>query len=244
MFEFDRPQSFVFLFLGESGARGQSDNSELPAQYLEPDSNIQMVRNDNFKIEPLHIGENNNLTHDSRKEWHGWEHGLQLYLRSITGNSRCYLCKVGVGGSRIDQWDSNDPNWDERFLGRVGAMKQATAQVNATWVIFFSLGLNDANQGTDPNTWRPKVQNLIARARAEIPQDIVHVMNPLFSSGMITNTPNQFFNDQMEAIAQSDPYLHLIPSDGLPVKQDRLHWATAANAELTRRFLVKFQQVR
>lgn len=154
----------LFIFTGESNAGGYAPNSYATAQELTATSAVNILNNNTYKFEPLHIGFNNNIGHLGLDNT---THGFELELSNLTKagkfvDSVIYLVKTGQGGSTIDQWDSTNASGYWQLLTR--RIDSALAILKRNYIIpniyiIYSQGFNDIPiSHSDVLIWKAKTK--------------------------------------------------------------------------------------
>lgn len=175
------PKPLVIVITGESNSGGTAKNADASPQELMPRPAVQILHPDPDKLrfEDLRLGVNNLRDHFGLEKqyeiYHGLENGLAGAVEAgkFPNRDRVWLIKTGHGGSRIAQWAPDNPSryW-EKFLTRIEAAKRQLPP-DPQWVIWMSLGINDAIAGTPADSWRDDVTAHIDRMRKELPGAIV-----------------------------------------------------------------------
>jgi hypothetical protein len=175
------PKPLVIVITGESNSGGTAKNADASPQELAPRPAVQILHPDPDKLrfEELRLGVNNLRDHFGLQQqyeiFHGLENGLAGAVEAgkFPMRDRLWLIKTGHGGSRIAQWAPDNPSryW-EKFLQRTDAAKRQLPS-DPQWVIWMSLGINDAIAGTPADAWRDDVTAHIERMRKQLPGAIV-----------------------------------------------------------------------
>lgn len=229
----------TFLFIGESNSGGVALNSSLPDSDLLPTSTVRILNNDTLaSFDNLDIGSNNLRGHTGlasySDEHHGWEAGLSAHFADLTPYDQAFLVKAGQGGSRVADWADGGDYFTE-FQSRVAAADNLLGSPD--WRVWFTLGVNDANDGADPVEWRAATEEFIDRIRTELGSDTISIFAPT----LMNNTPNKIaINQQLGAIAATDPYFTLVNTTDTAIYplQDPNHWNAAAMGQMAKDFLI------
>jgi hypothetical protein len=175
----DRPLAFVIT--GESNSGGIGLNADASLEECQPRSSVQILNlaDELFTFEPLYLGRNNLREHHRLESYydtcHGLENGLASAVESgvFDGYTQVYLVKTGQGGSMIDEWAPNHPSgyWNKHVQRIEAAKRQITGEPQ--WVVWFSLGINDAIADTDINLWQSAVISHLRRIKYLLPGAII-----------------------------------------------------------------------
>lgn len=209
--------TLAFVITGESNSGGIAQNSLATAGELAPRSAVQIMSltSGNFLFEDIDIGTNNLRDHSGLEGYYSTSHGLELQLtNSIEANefpdhTQAYLVKTGHGGSQIAQWNVGGTYWT-KFLQRTAAAKTQLPS-DRQWVVWFSLGINDAIAGTATSTWKTAVVAHINKIKADLPGAIV-VMTEFQSMPAGSGYPT--YNAVIREIAAEQPDVYSVDSTG------------------------------
>jgi hypothetical protein len=233
----DRP--LVFVFTGESNSGGIGRNAEAtPAEQAgRPCVQIMNLTNGLFTFEPLLLGQNNLRDHAGLESYYASCHGLELGLANaveagaFAGQKLVYLVKTGQGGSRIEQWalEHKSSYW-RKFEQRLDAAKRQVP-TNAQWVVWFSLGINDALAGTPMASWKPDVLAHLKRIKKELPGAPI-VMTRFQSMKRYAAT-----DQALAEIAAAEPGVFVVDSTGAGMEPDQNHWNYAGLKTVAQRMV-------
>lgn len=224
------PDDMVVVTLGESNSGGLGLNTDLAADELDPNPDIQILNNTTLTLQDLDIGTNNLLGHTglTNGTTHGWEAGIQAHT-----SGQCYLIKCGQGGSRIDQW-ADAGTYQNTFEARIDAFEALVTTRN--YRVWLSFGINDANAGTDPTSWRTATEDWISRIRTKLGSATIHI----YATKIMNNAPARIaINAQLDAIAAADTNFFLVDSSNsifYPLV-DNSHWNSLGLKQIARDFL-------
>ncbi|MEI6786924.1 MAG: SGNH/GDSL hydrolase family protein [bacterium] len=231
----DRP--LVFVFTGESNSGGIGRNAEAtPAeQAVRPSVQIMNLTNGLFTFEPLLLGQNNLRDHAGLESYYAGCHGLEVGLANAVeagafkGLKHVYLVKTGQGGSKIEQWAPEAGYW-KKFDQRLSA---ATRQVptNAQWVVWFSLGINDAIANTPIASWKQDTLAHLKRIKKELPGAPI-VMTQFQSMKRYAAT-----DKTLAEIAAEEPGVFVVDSTGAGMEPDGNHWNYAGLKTVAQRMV-------
>jgi hypothetical protein len=231
-----RPLCFVFA--GESNSGGIGLNTEATAAELAPRSCVQIMNltSGKFEFESLQIGVNNLRKHRRLGGRETTCHGFELELANavdegaLPGHRQVHLIKTGQGGSRVQDWAADRPDWQE-FRRRIEAgRKQLPADVQ--WVVWLSLGINDALAGN--KNWKAEMSPYLDRLQQELPGAVI-VMTGFQSMGY----PE--INKAIVELAAGRKGLYAIDSTGAGLI-DKNHWNYAGLKLVARRLIESTRQ--
>lgn len=233
---------------GESNIAGQAENTDLDSAELLPRPLVQILNNTSLLFEDLEIGVNNSLGHTGigahAYDWHGMEAGLANAVEAGDLDdyavSPIHLVKNGHGGAKIDQLSEggNYMGTDCWQLG-IDRLAAANTQLASLYpsetirkVMWFSQGINDSVNGTNPIDWKPLVINYFAAYRAlngDCKIYMTKFYEPLFSA----------FNDKIDEIAAEVDDCWAIDTAGAELAPDNYHWTDAGIKEVANRIIAQ-----
>ena len=219
----------VFIFNGESNSGGQANSGTTHEEGPRPE--VQIFDNAGLAAyATLDIGVNNMVDHAGiPAEWgtHGWELGLANSVENGEWwDDVVYLIKTGQGGSSMWQWDEAGTYWT-KFLARTRSglsLLRSQGKIPVIYV-WYSQGINDANNGTVEATWVTQTKAYHARLRAELG------FVPIFMTKLID--VGAAYNDSIDAMAVDDNMLYPIEVTGATTG-DAHHWDYAGMKLLAR----------
>lgn len=227
-------QNILIETLGESNTGGQALNTELTSGELAIRSSVQILNNTNLLFESLDIGTNNALGHTglATNIYHSWENGLAHQVEDGLMHNPTYLTKNGQGGSLISQWNEGGAYYTTFVTRTDTAIKMVTALNGGTTpriFIWFSLGINDALNGTSAATFKTGVTDLFNRIRTRWPSNnIVFLVTQLPTAYNSLNTP-------LTQIASELTAVHITPTSDLTLYMDGRHWTSASQRTIADR---------
>lgn len=218
-----RPLAFVFTGESNSGGIGLNSDASMAERKPRPSVQIMNLTNGTFAFEDLQLGVNNLRDHyrlqDYYDDCHGLENGLANAIESgwFPGHERVYLIKTGQGGSRISQWSEADPSefWT-KFVQRIEAGKQQLPN-DVQWIVWFSLGINDAIDNANVVVWKKNTQAHLKRIQDQLPGAFI-VMTQFQS---MKAWPE--FDAAIEEIAASTPDVFAVDTSEASLR-DSNHW--------------------
>ncbi|MFZ4397158.1 MAG: sialate O-acetylesterase [Kiritimatiellia bacterium] len=233
----ERP--LIFVFTGESNSGGIGRNAEAtPAELAaRPSVQIMNLTNGLFTFEPLLLGQNNLRDHAGLEGYYAGCHGLELGLAnaveagSFAGRKQVYLVKTGQGGSKIEQWtpDHQSGYW-KKFDQRLSAARRQVP-TNAQWVVWFSLGINDAIANTPMTSWKQDTLAHLKRIKKELPGAPI-VMTQFQSMKRYSAT-----DKALAEIAAEEPGIFVVDSTGAGMETDQNHWNYAGLKTVAQRMV-------
>ncbi|QQS22775.1 fibronectin type III domain-containing protein [bacterium] len=227
----DAISTLSFVITGESNSGGIGLNSQATVGELASRSAVQIMNltSGNFLYENLDIGTNNLRDHSGLEGYYDCCHGFELQLANSTeehafpDNPQVYLVKTGHGGSQVTNWAVGQTYWT-KFLQRTAAAKTQLPE-NRKWVVFLSLGINDAIAGNNVSTWKTNMIEWMDRIKADLPGAII-ILTGFQSMGYGT------YNTAINELAASEPNVYAIDSTGAALR-DANHWSYAGLKTVT-----------
>lgn len=235
----DGKRPLVFVITGESNSGGVGLNSDATSAELQARSSVLILdlEADGMPMVPMQLGKNNLRKHvgleNYYEKYHGLENGLANAVEGgvLRDRSPVYLVKTGHGGSTIAQWhpDAATGYW-RQFVERTDAVKRQLDQ-DPEWVVWMSLGINDAIAGTDPDTWQQQVGEHLGRIQRQLPGARV-VMTEFQSMGYPET------NRRIRRLADDLPQVESVETTGVPLS-DANHWGYQGLKQVADRMLQK-----
>ena len=215
--------TLVFVFNGESNSGGMGVNADATPVELAARSCVQIMNLTNglFNFENLQLGVNNLRDHAGMESvyniCHGFENQLANSVESavFANQSRVFLIKTGQGGSKIADWAIGNTYWT-KFLQRINAGKPQLP-ADQQWVVWFSLGINDAMSGTPVSTWKADTLAHLNRIKTELPGAII-VMTQFQSI-----VYGAAYNQTIAELAAEEAGVFAVDSTGATLG-DSYHW--------------------
>lgn len=242
-----KQNELIFVFNGESNSGGIGLNADASAAELAARSCVQIMNltSGSFGFETLQLGVNNLRDHAGLEPFYDMCHGFENALANavetgaFTHHSRVYLIKTGQGGSRIAEWEAEATSgyW-ARFLQRVRAGK-AQLPMERRWVVWFSLGINDAIAGTPVGDWKTNTIAHLDRIKMELPGAII-VMTQFQS--MTRGVSMTAYNRAIAEIAASEANVFAVDATGAALR-DTYHWSYAGLKTVGTRMATTTKQV-
>lgn len=223
----------VFVFAGESNSGGFGLNSQATPGELaaRPSVQIMNLTSGAFAFEALHVGVNNLRDHAKLDRYaesrHGWEIGLANAVESgeFPGQKRVYLIKTGQGGSIATQWAETSPYW-AKFVQRIDAAGPQLPE-RRQWVVWLSLGINDAIRKTPLPEWKQDVVGYLGRIKTKLPGAVI-VMTQFQSMGYEST------NEAIAQVAASEKDVVAVPANDASLI-DSNHWDYAGLKTMAKR---------
>jgi hypothetical protein len=237
--EVEGKRPLVFVITGESNSGGVGLNSDATSAELQPRSSVLILdlEADGMPMVPMQLGKNNLRKHvgleNYYEKYHGLENGLANAVEGgvLRDRSPVYLAKTGHGGSTIAQWHPDAPTgyW-RQFVERTEAVKRQVDR-DPEWVVWMSLGINDAIAGTDPDRWQQQVGEHLGRIQEQLPGARV-VMTEFQSMGY----PEM--NLRIRRLADELQGVESVETTGVPLS-DANHWGYEGLKQVADRMLKK-----
>ncbi|MFK5922334.1 MAG: sialate O-acetylesterase [Verrucomicrobiota bacterium] len=242
-------QALVFVITGESNSGGVGRNSNASPKEMAPRPAVQIMNltDGKFGFEALQLGVNNLRDHfglqNRYEDRHGFENELANAVErgGFSGRKQVHLIKTGHGGSMIGQWSEvNASGYWKKFLQRIEAGKKQVP-ANAQWVVWFSLGINDAIDKTPIELWEKETRAHIKKIQATLPGAIV-VMTQFQAMG--TDKKKGIYPQTDAAIARiaaDEKGVYAVDSTGAKLV-DKNHWSYEGLKTVVQRMVKITQQ--
>ncbi len=233
----------VFVITGESNSGGVGDNADATTAERSPRPNLQIMNltDGNFAFEDMQLGVNNLRDHYRLEKFYETRHGLELGLANavdadaFADRKPVYLIKTGHGGSRVLQWsEGNELEFWKKFVQRIDAAKRQLPD-QPQWVVWYSLGINDALDGAPIESWTENVQMHLKRIKQQLP-GVVIVMTQFQSMGYAET------NAAIAEIANADASVLAVDSTATTLG-DKNHWDYAGLKTMAARMIEATQQL-
>jgi hypothetical protein len=219
----------LIVIFGESNSSLYAENSHAKLSELTAKPNLQ-IYNPNVEVfQDLQIGENS--TYNASFVANGFDtlrHGVELHLANegffSLGVPQVFLVKAGQGGSRAAEWGVGSFN----YLALIDRVEKSIELIEnsgkkAELVFWFSLGVNDANDGANYNAWKTLVQSLFAQIRIDLVKpNAPFIVTHLVAEGKGTIANQDSLGVRIDEIAAEDSLVFAIPS-GVS-HSDNSHW--------------------
>lgn len=225
-------EQLAFVITGESNSGGIGLNSDASGAELAARSSVQIMNLTSglFGFEDLDIGTNNLRDHAGLEGYYANSHGFELQLANSTeahffpDHEQVYLVKTGQGGSQVAQWTvGNGTGYWTKFLERTSAAKSQIPAEGRQWVVWMSLGINDAIAGVATSTWKTAMVAHIDKIKADLPGSIV-IMTQFQS--MTNQSGYATYNAVMDEIAAQQSNVFVVSATGAGLR-DTNHWSYA-----------------
>jgi len=223
--------ALAIVLNGESNSGGIGLNSDATPAELAANSCLQIMNLTSglFGFESLQLGVNNLRDHTGLESHYDTCHGLENALANsvesgvFKNHSQVYLIKTGQGGSVISEWAVGAPSgyWT-KFLRRVNAGKTQLPS-DRQWVVWFSLGINDAIAGTPVSVWKTNTIAHLNKIKAELPGALIVMTQFQSMTGGVSMVE---FNQAIAEIAASEANVFAVDSSGAALR-DTYHWSYA-----------------
>ncbi len=224
-------QALVFVFNGESNSGGIGLNADATPAELAARASVRIMNLTSglFGFESLQVGVNNLRDHAGLQDYydtcHGFENALANAVEAgvFTNHSQVSLIKTGQGGSVISEWTVGAPSgyW-AKFLQRINAGKEQLP-AERQWVVWFSLGINDAIAGTPVGEWKTNTVAHLDKIKTELPGAIIVMTQFQSMTGGVSMTA---FNQAIAEITAAEANVFVVDSTGAALR-DTYHWSYA-----------------
>jgi hypothetical protein len=218
--------AYLIFFSGESNSGGKVDNSLATTYEKSIRASVTILNNNSLQFESLHIGVNNLIGHSGFTccIYHGWELGLANSADSNTLVTPVYLAKTGQGGSGIQQWTiGNALGYYDSLTKRIDTARKLLTTLNGgkapALYLWYSQGINDANNNLDTATWKAATKLHFANLRAR------YGLMPIFIAYIMPNTAMKItYNLAITALCNEITDCYPIIVSDLVVQSDTNHW--------------------
>jgi hypothetical protein len=221
------PRPLVFVITGESNSGGLGLNADATPDERAPRQALLVLdlQAADRRFVPLHLGHNNLRRHTRLEDYEDTCHGLENQLANAAakgrfpGHSHVYLVKTGHGGSKIAEWqpDAATGYWKE-FVARTDAARKQL-QCEPQWVVWMSLGINDAIAGTPGDVWQSQMADHLRCIPRQLPGARI-VLTEFQAMGY----PE--INRRIRMLAAEVPGVASVDTTGIPLR-DQNHWGYA-----------------
>ena len=221
------PPPLVFVITGESNSGGLGLNADATAEERAPRQSVLVLDLEaaDRRFVPLELGRNNLRKHTQLEDYVDTCHGLENQLANAAsagrfpGHSQVYLVKTGHGGSTVAQWqpDAAAGYWKE-FVARTDAARKLLDR-EPQWVVWMSLGINDAIARTPVDAWQAQMADHVRRIQRQLPG--ARIMLTEFQS---MGYPE--INRRIQALAAEIAGVASVDTTGIPLR-DGNHWGYA-----------------
>lgn len=212
--------ALCIISVGESNSGGYAPNASAFAWELASRPELQMLNTSTLLFQNLDIGTNNNLNHAGlTPATHGWELELANAAKRDEFDRDVYYVQTGQGGSQAIEWSTTGGGnyFNTSFLPRVNAVKAIFGLRPVQYVVWLSLGINDAIASTNSYLFKGRVRSLIAQIKEQLP-DVKICVGRI----MRTNASYQSIDDRIAELSD-DASVRVVPISGLTTV-DANHW--------------------
>jgi hypothetical protein len=216
-----RPPTLVFLLAGQSNMAGLGLRRQLPAAYRTLPDNVSVWKDGAWV--PLAPA--------------GWGFGPEIAFGSVVGaalpQERIGIVKVARTGTGMDAWSSLHANSIYgTLINHTHAALRAAPEARVAAMLWMQ-GERDARLAESAAGYGAKLRAFVAAVRRDVqrpdlPFLCAQVDPPYAHAGAV--------RDAQAALPAQVPGTILVPTDGLGRYADKLHYDTAGQLELGRRF--------
>ncbi|MDA8793564.1 sialate O-acetylesterase [Bacteriovoracaceae bacterium] len=224
----------VFFVAGQSNAVGVADkepllNDVFPNYFLStPKDFVQVYHILNQRLEPLTLG----LNHNSNTNWisHGPEVGFLQYLfdhEHVSSDKPALLFKYAYGGTSLAiDWNVNNPdshyysliNHYKNFLDIIYLNGDTVSPKALLWI------QGESDGGEKSKKYGDRLYTFIRQFRYDIlKQTNIKKAFPVISARMKNN---KTLDQQQDKVENRDGHFATIPSKGLSLSEDGIHYDT------------------
>jgi len=213
--------AICFIALGESNSGGVAPNASAFAWELASRSELQMLNTSTLIFENLDIGTNNNLNHAGLgATTHGWELELANACKRGEFDRDVFYIQTGQGGAIVAEWLPGSGGlaaFNNSFIPRINAAKEIFGLRKIQYVVWLSLGINDAIAGTNSFLYKGWMRTLIAAIKEQLPGVKICV-----GRIMRTNASYESIDDRITELSD-DPDIRVVSISGLTTDGGN-HW--------------------
>lgn len=171
--------------------------------------------------------------------------GISLAASFADEYANCYQKQIGLipcadGGTKLSQWMPGEILFDHALMQAKLAMRTSNLKG-----ILWHQGESDCKDPQDLETYIERFNTMITAFRKELNLPelpvIVGELSELIYSNFISNNLNIKFNKQLPLLAQQVPHCTIVPSQGLTLKDDGLHFNSVSCREFGKRYFQAYQ---
>lgn len=209
--------AICFIAVGESNSGGYAPNASAFVWELASRPELQMLNTSTLTFQNLDIGTNNNLNHlGLNSTTHGWELELANACKREEFDRDVYYIQTGQGGSLISEW-AGGGYFNTSFLPRVNAAKAIFGIRPVQYVVWLSIGINDAIAATDSYLFKGRLRTLIKDIKDQLPG-----VKICLGRIMRTNASYEAIDDRITEFAD-DPAIRIVSINSLTTDGGN-HW--------------------
>lgn len=224
------------LLIGQSNMAGRGEFDEVPP-IDNSDRRLLMLRNGRWQplSEPINV---------DRGVFGAWHSGIGLgasFARTMADalpDVRIGLIPCADGGTRLDDWAPGSALYDNAVF-QVRQARRTSEVVAVLW----HQGEGDSDTPERAVAYRTKFTNFLASLRRDAGlEDVPVVVGELGRFLAVTKRwkgiPENFetVNAALHQIAEADPRIAIVSSEGLTCKDDEIHFNSKSLRELGRRY--------
>ena len=226
------PNIWIFLMAGQSNMAGRG---AIEPQDQVSDERIIAINNQNQWVgakEPLHFYEPNSAGLDC-----GMSFAEEL-LAQVPDSVTIALVPCAVGGSSVFQWLNNEEHRGVTLLSNFSRKVALAKKKGVIKGILWHQGERNANAEDIPK-YSDALLSLFTKFRTMVQNDEMPIVMGELGRFAEPEEKAAFFdeiNALLGKIAEADDRLFLVSSEGLDHKGDNLHFNSAAQRELGKRY--------
>jgi hypothetical protein len=222
-----------------AGQSNMAGRGMLEAEDSIPSSRIFTINKEGQLIpalEPLHFYEPKLAGLDC-----GLSFGKEL-LTLIPDSIRIILIPTAVGGSSIQQWIGDSVFRNVQLFSNFREKMELAQKLGTVKALLWHQGESDATDERIP-LHKERLGTLIGKFRELAQQPQLPVLIGELGSFSKNNANWQAINQQLRAYIDSDPNARLIPTGDFEHKGDFIHFNSAGQREMGRRFARQFAAI-
>lgn len=221
---------WIFLLAGQSNMAGRA---AIEAQDLVRNNRILSINSENEIItarEPLHFYEPSGAGLDC-----GMAFGSEM-LQNIPEDIFILLIPTAVGGSSISQWINDETHRGVQLLGNFRRRLGVAQDHGLLKGILWHQGEADAHQETSIQSYQDNLKTLFDQFRKIAVNESLPVVVGQLGSFAANQEAWNRINASITAYALTDQHCEVVATSDLPHKGDRVHFNSAAQRTLGRRY--------
>ena len=233
----EQENNWVYILAGQSNMAGRGKVE--PTDTI-PDSRIFTINKAEELIlakEPLHFYERKMSGLDC-----GLSFGKEL-LKNIPDSISILIIPTAVGGSSINQWINDSTFRNVTLLTNFKEKIEIGKKYGTIKGILWHQGENDATAQETIEIYNKQLKELFTLFRNEVDNSELPIIIGELGSFSKTDDNWQAINSKIEEYTKTDPYSHLIKTNDLKDKGDRVHFDSKGQRELGKRFAEKFIKI-
>ncbi|HSF55902.1 MAG TPA: sialate O-acetylesterase, partial [Algoriphagus sp.] len=228
---------WVFILAGQSNMAGRG---LVEPKDTIPNERILTINQSGELIlakEPLHFYEPTMTGLDC-----GLSFGKHL-LRHVPDSVSILLIPTAVGGSSISQWINDSTYRNVTLFKNFSEKAKIGSEYGKVKGIIWLQGESDAGQKETIDAYGSQLKVLMSKFRNEVGDMTLPIVIGELGSFSKTDSNWQAINQQIRDYAASDPNAYLISTKDLKDKGDKIHFNSAGQRKIGKRFAMEFKKI-